>query len=77
MNVRYASEALQNSLDATVLRRGDSRLKLINDGRVSGCHGLAPWSLTLLACGGRKWLTCGSVRLHGASPWHLKTNRVC
>src|SRR6266478_3176893 len=39
-------------MDATALRRGDSRLLLQNPFRKSfcGCHGLAPWRLTFIAC---------------------------
>src|SRR6185312_1328336 len=60
--------------------------------RVNGCHGLAPWSLTLVANrGGPRFLAMprarpvecsrfrlvagGNVKHHGASPWHLRTDR--
>jgi hypothetical protein len=32
-----------------------------------GGHGLGPWRFTFLA------KIAGNVKLHGASPWHLKT----
>ena len=41
---------MKTQIDATALRRGGSRswLKEMSEG-ICGCHGLAPWRLTLIA----------------------------
>jgi hypothetical protein len=40
----------------------------------SRCHGLAPWSITLVALfRANECIQNCNVRLHGASPWHLPT----
>src|SRR6266850_8112672 len=40
---------LERIQDATALCRGASRLSLQSVGTDSGCHGLVPWSLTIVA----------------------------
>ena len=49
---RYKERVAKSSGDATALRRGGSRSRLQKKGLLElsgGCHGLAPWSLTLVA----------------------------
>src|SRR6266404_5730934 len=49
-HARSYKRTLSKFADATALRRGGSRSQLQKKGQeICGCHGLAPWRLTLTA----------------------------
>ena len=70
-HVRSYKDVRRGFTDATALRRGGSRSQLQETSRTSlRCHGLAPWSFTLLLLVVIAWISSKNVSLHGARPWH-------